>query len=219
MNNSIKVKAVFLDMDGTVLNTEPFYISALENAMKQLGIKNDVNYPVRCIGISSVEMRKLFISEVGTEQEYEKVIKLGRTLAEEYKIKQGIKTHGGFYELINKLAENNVKSYIVTSTPRNVALNNLKQAGIINYFAGFICKGDYENSKPHPEPYLTALKLSGELAENCIAIEDSPAGLTSATSAGLKCVLIRDIAEIPPETAELTYADLKSLKDVINLIM
>ncbi|MCL1822852.1 MAG: HAD family phosphatase [Oscillospiraceae bacterium] len=213
------VKAVFFDLDGTVLDTESLYIHALEQALEQLGIKNEVNYPARCIGISGTEMKKLFLCEIGSEQEYEQTLKIAWQLAEKTIKEQGVKVKNGFFELIEELNKIGAKAYIVSSTKREFALDKLKITGIYDYFEAFVCGGDYQNSKPDPEPYLTALKLSGESANNCIAVEDSAAGLMSATSAGLKCVLIRDLAEIPPETAELAFIELKSLKDVIDLIL
>jgi HAD superfamily hydrolase (TIGR01509 family) len=214
-----KIKTVFFDMDGTVLDTEPIHTLAIEKALTELGIKDGINFPARCIGISNAKMKALFINELGSGEDYDKTISLAIKHAEEHKAVHGIKLKTSFTELIEFLAESDIKSYIVTSTFRKGALQDLKQADIYKYFDGFVCGGDYKHSKPHPEPYLTALKLSGENAENCIAIEDSAAGLTSATSAGLRCVLVRDMAEVPPVAAELACADLKSLSDVINLIM
>jgi len=44
--------------------------------------------------------------------------------------------------------------------------------------------------KPHPEPYLKALELSGFSREECLVIEDSPRGLAAAVSAGIRCMVI-----------------------------
>ncbi|MDR2531507.1 MAG: HAD family phosphatase [Oscillospiraceae bacterium] len=212
-----KIKAVFFDMDGTVLDTEPIHAVAFGQALEKLGIKDGVGFLSRCIGLNVPEMRKLFMREVGTEAEFDKINALAWEIADKLKKQHGIKVKQGFFELAESLSENGVKAYIVTSTPRKPALRDLETAGIAGYFVDFICFGDYEKGKPAPEPYLKALKLSGENADECIAIEDSEAGLTSAVSAGLRCVLVRDMAVIPEETARLAYADLKTLADLIDL--
>ncbi|MCL2694004.1 MAG: HAD family phosphatase [Oscillospiraceae bacterium] len=213
-----KIKAVFFDMDGTVLDTELVHTRALAEAFNACGLKDEVGFLERCIGLNHVRTREIFIREIGTEKEYEQMLALSWKITDELKEKHGIKVKAGFFELADALEKRDVRSYIVTSTFRGRALRDLGEAGILGLFAGFICAGDYEKGKPDPEPYLTALRISGVSADECIAIEDSAAGLTSAAAAGLRCVLIRDMARIPPETAQKAYAELENLNDVIDLI-
>ncbi len=49
---------------------------------------------------------------------------------------------------------------------------------------------DAHNEKPHPEPYLKALKKSGCKASECLVIEESERGLAAAKAAGIKCIVI-----------------------------
>ncbi len=49
---------------------------------------------------------------------------------------------------------------------------------------------DYGQSKPSPEPYLTAMQRNGLAAEECLVIEDSERGLRAALAAGLRCIVI-----------------------------
>ena len=49
---------------------------------------------------------------------------------------------------------------------------------------------DYGQSKPSPEPYLTAMQRNGLAAEECLVIEDSERGLRAALAAGLRCVVV-----------------------------
>jgi len=205
-------------MDGTVLDTEPLHALAFGEALKRLDIKDEVNFLGRCIGLNSVAMKKLFVGEVGDEREFDRLSDLAWGLAREYKNERGVEAKSGFIALSDYLLKKNIKSYIVTSTPREPAMSDLKRAGVDGRFEGFICWEDYSRGKPDPEPYLTALRRSGENASDCIAVEDSATGLISATAAGLRCVLIRDTALIPPETAKLAHVELKSLNDIIELI-
>ena len=205
-------------MDGTVLDTEPIHTLAFAEAFKRRGVKDEVDFLQRCIGLNVAEMRKLYTAEIGTGEDFDALDELAWRISDELKNERGIKAKPGFFELIEFLTSINAKSYIVTSTPRKPAMKDLERAGVTKYFTDFICFEDYEKGKPDPLPYLTALKLSGFGADECLAIEDSWAGLTSATSAGLRCVLIRDMAKIPEETAKLAWADVETLANVINLI-
>jgi beta-phosphoglucomutase-like phosphatase (HAD superfamily) len=84
-----------------------------------------------------------------------------------------------------------------------------------------IVTGDsVEHAKPHPEPYLAAAAALGVDVRDCVAIEDSPAGLTSAWSAGAVTVgvpNILDLAEAPAHVLWQTLAD-KSAADVAALL-
>jgi beta-phosphoglucomutase-like phosphatase (HAD superfamily) len=54
------------------------------------------------------------------------------------------------------------------------------------------------HGKPHPEPYLAAARLVGANPADCIAIEDSPAGVRSATAAGVPTIAIPHVVPVPP---------------------
>jgi beta-phosphoglucomutase-like phosphatase (HAD superfamily) len=51
-------------------------------------------------------------------------------------------------------------------------------------------------SKPHPEPYVEAARLLGVRPDECLAIEDSPTGVTSARDAGCRVVAVPHIADV-----------------------
>ena len=55
---------------------------------------------------------------------------------------------------------------------------------------------EVDNGKPHPEPYLTAAALLGAHPSDCLALEDSPTGVTAALAAGCRVVAIPHVAEV-----------------------
>lgn len=81
----------------------------------------------------------------------------------------------------------------------------------------------FKNSKPHPEPHLTAINRYLLRPQECIVVEDSERGLASATAAGLRCMIVlsewtkdgdyrgackvlNSIREVPGEVARLAWA-------------
>lgn len=65
-----------------------------------------------------------------------------------------------------------------------------QRSNLSQFFEFALTREDYGRSKPHPEPYLTALERLQLSAKECIAIEDSQRGLAAANAAGLRCIVI-----------------------------
>jgi HAD superfamily hydrolase (TIGR01509 family) len=65
-----------------------------------------------------------------------------------------------------------------------------RQSRLLPYFQFVLTLNDFSHTKPHPEPYLKALELSGFSPAECLVIEDSPRGLAAAMSAGIRCIVI-----------------------------
>ena len=85
---------------------------------------------------------------------------------------------------------NQVKMAIVTGCDRNQLHLIHDVSGLLEFFDAVVTSDDCTYSKPHPEPYLTAMKLLDTTSGNCIAVEDSERGLASATAAGIACVIV-----------------------------
>ena len=113
-----------------------------------------------------------------------------------------------------------VRMGVVTSSRRVHFDIAHARSGLARYFDFVIAREDYGNTKPDPEPYLTALDRFGLKAEQCVVVEDSERGLKSAVAAGLRCFVIpsdwtsdgdfrgackviESVAEIPDEVLRL----------------
>jgi HAD superfamily hydrolase (TIGR01509 family) len=79
---------------------------------------------------------------------------------------------------------------IVTSSLRSHFDVIHKTRPLEKYFDFVLTREDYKKSKPHPEPYETAVRRFGLPVEHCIAIEDTERGMKSAQAAGLRCIIV-----------------------------
>jgi beta-phosphoglucomutase len=66
----------------------------------------------------------------------------------------------------------------------------LRGAALFDRFAFIVAAGDTDNGKPAPDPYARAAELHGVAPADCVAIEDSHAGLDSARTAGMRTIAI-----------------------------
>jgi HAD superfamily hydrolase (TIGR01509 family) len=83
-----------------------------------------------------------------------------------------------------------VRLAIVTGCVRDQLALAHATSGLLGFFDAIITSDDCSDGKPHPEPYLAAVRALGVRAEHCIAIEDSPRGLASARAAGIPCLVV-----------------------------
>lgn len=79
---------------------------------------------------------------------------------------------------------------VVTSSRKDHFAVIHESTGLLEYFDFVLASGDYERSKPEPDPYLRAIEVSGFTPDACVAIEDSERGLLAATRAGLRCLVV-----------------------------
>lgn len=96
----------------------------------------------------------------------------------------------GVLELIEDAKSKNIQIAVASSSSRLWVEGHLKRLLIFDNFTTLVCREDTLTHKPSPEPYLTAIKRLECAPEVSIAIEDSPLGIRSAISAGLKCIAV-----------------------------
>jgi len=85
---------------------------------------------------------------------------------------------------------------IVTSSTRPLAEVRLRAAGL-RIPDRMVTSSEVKNGKPHPEPYLKAASVLGFPAEECVVVEDVPAGIRSGKSAGAKVIAFRTTVQEP----------------------
>ena len=96
-------------------------------------------------------------------------------------------------------------------------INQLKDAGILDFFDQVICGDMVERSKPAPDIYRYACEQLHLAPAECMAVEDSPNGVSSAYDAGCKVVMVPDQAPPDEETKKKIAACPDSLNEIIKL--
>jgi len=112
-----------------------------------------------------------------------------------------------------------VRMGIVTSSRRDHFNSLHKKISLTEYFDFVLTREDFEHSKPHPDAYRKALKLSRAKPKDVLVVEDSPRGLQSAQAAGLDCaVIVRPhLVDVDFSAAQYQLHDLRELKKILGL--
>ncbi|MBL8013999.1 MAG: HAD family phosphatase, partial [Candidatus Omnitrophica bacterium] len=95
----------------------------------------------------------------------------------------------GSRSFLKNLNKQGFRLALVTGTARHEVLRMLPR-NIFNLFEVVVCGCEVKNGKPHPEPYLKALRDLKMNAEDAVVIENAPFGIKSAKSAGLRCLAL-----------------------------
>ena len=213
------IRAVLLDMDGTVLDTERINKICCEKAMSETGRYIEEKDYYDLIGLNDKSTGQYFADNFGfTHEQFEQMKTAAYNYSRAYKAEHGVPVKQGFIQLSDYLREQSINTAAVTSSTCLEAQHNFQGAGIEDRFDLIIGGDSVTTGKPSPEPYLKAAEALGLQPSECLAAEDSANGIRSAHAAGIKCVYIKDIADIAEEAKALASYEAKTLDELIKII-
>jgi HAD superfamily hydrolase (TIGR01509 family) len=181
-------EAVLFDNDGVLVDTETLFFETTRVAFAQLGLNlTRETWCARYLteGMGSAEIAVSLGADanrvVGVIEER------NRQYRHALKEPPPLRSH---VRAVLATLHGRVKLAIVTGCGRG-QLDLLHAASdLLDLYDIIVTSNDCSYSKPHPEPYLIAIRSLGVRAESCIAVEDSPRGLASAKAAGVPCIAV-----------------------------
>lgn len=173
--------AVLWDMDGTIVDTEPYWMRAETELIESFGGSWSADDGLQLVGSGLLDAAAI-IREAGVDLPLPEIVDrlTDRVMA---LIAQEVPWRPGARELLGELRAAGVRTALVTMSLRRMALTVADALGS-DAFDLVVAGDDVTRPKPHPEPYLTAAERLGVSIRDCVAIEDSEFGLVSAVSSG-----------------------------------
>lgn len=209
------IKAAIFDMDGLLIDSEPIWADAAREVMEKVNFKLTHELKLQTTGLSI----KLFL-------EFCYKIQPWHTPSFE-ELEQEILEHAhknilanavampGAIELIKKLKALNLRLAVASASHMELIEGVLKRLKIIDYFELWHSGELEEFTKPHPAVYLTTAAKLGLKPEECIAFEDSHAGLRSAHAAGMTTISVPAMEVYEHPKFDLAHYKIPSLNDYI----
>ena len=185
-------KAVLFDLDGVLLDSMEHHAAAWLRVMAQAGLKVDREFILAHEGCLQDEVLAKLMQEQGLEPAGEgvgpfmtRLLDQQRLLfLEEYAALVTPYPHAA--ELLAALGARGVPTALVTSSRQDQVRTCLPKH-LLSSFRAIVAADDVRNHKPHPEPYLRAAQALGLAAEQCLVVENAPAGIAAAVAAGATC--------------------------------
>lgn len=201
--------AVLWDMDGTLVDTEPFWIAAEYELVESYGGRWDNALAHQLVGNSLLASAQIILDNSPVDLTPEQVVDvlLGKVVAQ---MRAHTPWRPGARELLESCVAQSIPNALVTMSYQifaQVLLDAVPQGT----FATVVTGDAVTHGKPHPEAYLTAAQRLGVRPEDCVAIEDSPPGVRAAVAAGVPTLAVPHIVPVPNLVGAHEIATLEGL--------
>jgi HAD superfamily hydrolase (TIGR01509 family) len=214
-----EVRGVLFDMDGVVIDTEKLYTRFWMEAAADLGHPMTLTQALQMRSLGSIESQEKLDSFFGSGVLAYDVLRNRRIeLMEAFIAEHGIEEKKGIRELLARLKEQGIPCAITSSSSIPLIRRHLGDLGLLDGFTALCSGKDVPHGKPAPDIYLHGAAVLGLKPENCLAIEDSPAGLEAAWRAGCMGVFVPDQDQPDELTQSRCFAVADSLFDVMELM-
>lgn len=185
--------AVLWDMDGTIVDTEPYWMLAETELIESYGATWTHDEALQLVGIGLWDSARI-IRAKGVDLTEDQIIDwmTDRVLEQ---VREHVPWRPGARELLSNLSERGVRIALVTMSIRRMALH-VAEAIKVATFDVIVAGDDVERPKPFPDCYLLAAEQLGVAIEDCVALEDSVPGVAAAVASGAATIAVPHIVPI-----------------------
>ena len=211
-------EAVFFDMDGLMVDSEPEWLKSETEVTAVFGYSWLEEDQVACLGGPLTKVGQYMFDKCGQQQSPQFFT---QTLIDTQvaRMRGNTPTMPGAIELVRELQLHGVKTALVSASPRNIVDAVLDNLGH-DLFPFSISSDDVAVTKPDPECYLKAATMSGSEISKCLVFEDSITGITAAKASGAYLIAVPHLVSVAESVRvrviksleQLSYSKLSELK-------
>ena len=194
--------AILFDLDGVLVDSTRAVDREWREWAARKGVDGDAIMAI-AHGVRTIEVIRRVAPHLDAETEAAAIEN------HEAHDQRGVTVMSGAAELLQSIPDG--RWGVVTSGSRLLAQNRLRYCGL-PVPEVLVTSDDVANGKPHPEPYLKGAKLLGFPPEECLVIEDAPAGIQSARAGGMKVIGMASTYQ--PEKLAMAEAIIKAFSQL-----
>ena len=217
--------AVFFDMDGLIVDSEPEWLLSEIEVTAPYGYRWQDEDQIACLGGPLSKVGQYMFDKCGQVQlpQFFTQTLIDTQVA---RMRGNTPTMPGAIELVQELQSLGVKTALVSASPRNIVDAVLDNLGH-DLFPFSISSDDVTNTKPDPEAYVKAATMSGSDITNCLVFEDSLTGMNAAIASGAYLIGVPHMVSIAESSRvrviksleQLSYAKIKELKSNFSALI
>jgi len=211
--------AVLWDMDGTIIDTEPYWMAEETSLVEEAGGTWSHEQGLELIGSDLNRSAAVLLETTPLTGSPQAIVDtlLSRVIK---RVQTRMPWRPGARELIAELREAGVPMALVTMSWEPLA-GVLVDAFPKGTFDVVVTGDQVAHGKPDPAPYLRAAERLGVEARECVAIEDSPTGARSAIASGAATLVVPHMVAVQPSVggarvSTLEGLDLNGLRDLFD---
>lgn len=218
MNKNILYNAVVFDMDGVIFDSERAVMQCWKEVASRHNIPDIEKAILACTGTTMVRTREIMLNLYGADFPYDEYARESSAIFHSRYDGGRLPMKPGVKELLTFLKECGKKIALASSTRQQVVTDELRDAGIIEYFDRIICGDMVSRSKPAPDIFLKACEELNVSPSDSYAIEDSYNGIRAAHAGGLHPIMVPDLLPADEEMQSLAEIILPNLTSVIEYL-
>jgi len=211
-------EAVIFDMDGVIFDSERAVLECWKELADKYGLKNLEKPFLACTGTTKEKTREIMMEFYGEDFHYDEFAREASKLFHEKYDGGKLPVKKGAKDILEFLKGQKVKIALASSTRRESVINQLRAAGLLDYFDELVTGDMVTRSKPDPEIFLMACEKVGVKPEKAYAIEDSYNGIRSAFGGKLMPIMVPDLLPADEEMDNKAVVVLQDLCKVIDYL-
>ena len=182
--------AIIFDMDGVLVDGERLHYGAARAILAEQGIQLDVATYAGYVGRTGRDIWEDLRARFDLRTDFETYsARYDATLAELYRT--AARPLPGARAALDQVRATGLPCALASSSRREWVQIALATLRFGDYFQAIVTGDEVHNGKPDPEIYRTAAARLGRAPQDCVAIEDAPAGIESARRAGMRVLAVR----------------------------
>ena len=205
-----KIKAIFFDMDGVLIDAKDWHYEALNEALSLFGMEiSRYDHLVTYDGLPTKKKLEMLTLERGLPRELHSFI---NDMKQEFTFKLGYSKCKPMFNhqyALSKLKARGYKMAACSNSIRKTMDVLFERAAITDYFDFYLSNEDVKESKPSPEMYLEAMRRLDIHPADCLILEDHENGIKAAKAAGAHLLVVSDVYDVNLENISKRIAEIE----------